>query len=137
MFLYSPLRHVANLATSDGVQSLPLFSEFLAPTHLKRPLLPLDPTRFLLCCVALKHIDQMASERGALSNSSLSAQQTPCDTLPVPQNLLVSRLVETPDSPINIPQNPMGISILTQAPLLPPVDVAEGQPTPPRNLPAS
>jgi hypothetical protein len=30
----------------------------------------------------------------------LEAQQTPCDTLPVPQNLVVSRLPDTVDKPM-------------------------------------
>lgn len=35
-----------------------------------------------------------------LSQSSLRAQQTPCDTIPVPLNLVVTRLLDTADKPI-------------------------------------
>lgn len=78
----------------------------------------------------------MASERSVLSIPSLATQQTPCDTLPVPQNL-VSKLTETPDSPISIAQKPAMISMLAQAPLSTPMDMSEGQETlGPQNLPA-
>lgn len=69
----------------------------------------------------------MASERSVLSIPSLTTQQTPCDTLPVPQNLVVSKLAETPESPIRITQNPAMISLLAEAPLPLPVDMSEGQ----------
>ncbi|KAG8821990.1 hypothetical protein FRC17_009689 [Serendipita sp. 399] len=43
----------------------------------------------------------MESARDISSVDPLEAQQTPCDTLPIPQNLVVARLLDTADSPVS------------------------------------
>lgn len=60
--------------------------------------------------------DSMASVRDITSSGLLQASQTPCDTLPVPQNLFVARLLDNADktaSPSSIPSSSNSVPSLT------------------------
>jgi hypothetical protein len=72
----------------------------------------------------------MATERPniVLSTPGVS-QQTPCDTLPVPQNLVVNRIVSTADSPVISSSMSVTESVTPQSAST--LAGLAGQPTPP------